>query len=125
MYKFEVASDKNIDKVFLEIGNRLKEKGYAVLSYVDLKQILKEKLGRDFHGYYIMEVCKPGAAMELISTDSDYGLFLPCKIVLEELTPSRTTIKMLLVTEMSKAFLDGSNTAEKYQNEILETVKSI
>lgn len=125
MYKFETVTEKNIDKVFLELGNRLKEKGYAVLSYVDLKQILKEKLGSEFHGYYILEVCRPTAAMELISKNSDYGLFLPCKIVIEEMASGKTSIKMLLVTEMASEFLKEGNDAEEFQAEIIEVVKKI
>jgi uncharacterized protein (DUF302 family) len=125
MYKYETTTEKSIDKVFLELGNRLREKGYAVLSYVDLKQILKEKLGSEFHGYYILEVCRPAAAKELISKNSDYGLFLPCKIVIEEAASARTCIKVLLVTEMASEFLKGGNEAEKFQAEIIEAVKTI
>ena len=125
MYKFEAVTEKNIDRVFLELGKGLKEKGYAVLSYVDLKQILKEKLGSEFRGYYILEVCRPAAAMELISKNSDYGRFLPCKIVLEELPSGKTGIKMLLVTEMASGFLKEGDEAEKFQAEIIDVMEKI
>lgn len=125
MFKYEKIVKLGIDRVFLNISNALKERGFAVLSYVDVKEILKNKLNRDFAGYYIMEVCKPSAANELISINHDYGLFLPCKIVLDETGKDETTIKMLLITEMAEKYLNEGSEAEKYQDEIVSAIESL
>jgi uncharacterized protein (DUF302 family) len=125
MYKYERTLQIGIDRVFLDLTNALKKIGFAVLSYVDLKEIMKNKLKEDFQGYYIMEVCKPSAAKELVTLNHDYGLFLPCKIVLDEKGSNETTVKMLLVTEMASSFLNGGNEAEKYQRELISAIESI
>lgn len=125
MYKFEREIGLDVDKSFLKVSQSLKEKGYVVLSYVDVKEIIKNKFDEDFPGYYILEVCKPAAARELISSNSDYGLFLPCKIVIEG-TDSGSRIKMLLVSEMAGTHLkEDMSRPRSYEMELEEVLKGL
>lgn len=125
MYKFEREIDLDLDKAFLKVSQNLKDKGFVVLSYVDVREIIKNKFGEDFPGYYILDVCKPAAARELISSNHDYGLFLPCKIVIEaEGTKSR--IKMLLVSELASTYLNEDVSRPKsYEEELKEVLNSL
>ena len=125
MYKFEREVDIDVDKSFLKISQNLKEKGFVVLSYVDVKEIIKNKFGEDFPGYYILDVCKPAAARELISSNSDYGLFLPCKIVIEG-KGKGSMVKMLLVSEMAKSYLgEDTSRPRSYEKELEEVLSGI
>lgn len=125
MYKYERDLDISIDKAFLKVSQNLKEKGYVVLSYVDVKEIIKNKFGEEFPGYYILDVCKPLAAKELISSNRDYGLFLPCKFVIEG-DESKSTVKMLLVSEVVSKHLDvDASRPRSFEAELREVIDSL
>lgn len=125
MYKFERELDMEIDKVFLKVTQMLKENEYVVLSYVDVKEILNKNFGEDFPGYYILNVCKPSAAKEMISSNADYGLFLPCKVVLSA-NGKKTSLKMLIVSELVSNYLDADPAVpQKYEKELIEVLKNL
>lgn len=125
MYKYERDLGIGIDKAFLKVSQNLKEKGFVVLSYVDVKEIIKNKFGEDFPGYYILDVCKPAAAKELISSNRDYGLFLPCKFVIEG-DEEKSTVKMLIVSEVASKYLDVDPSKPKnFEAELKEVIDTL
>ncbi len=125
MYKFERIVDLDTEKTFLKISQKLKEIGFALLSYVDVKEIIKNKFGDDFPVYYILDVCKPEAARELIGRNHDFGLYLPCKIVIEG-DGKRSKIKMLLISELAQKYIDEDPGRPRfYENELRMALESI
>lgn len=125
MYKFERDLDMDVDKAFLKVNEVLKEKGYVVLSYVDVKEMFEKNFGDDFPGYYILNVCKPSAARQMIPSNHDYGLFLPCKVVIEA-KEDKSVLKMLLVSELVSNYLDAdASVPASYEKELLEVLKSL
>lgn len=126
MFKLEREVDLDIDKAYLKVSQKLKDAGFVVLSYVDIKEIIMNKFGEEFPGYYILDVCKPAAARELISSNHDYGLFLPCKVTLETKSEGKTTIKMLLVSELAEKYLGADPARPKaYESELREALNSV
>lgn len=58
----------------------LKENRWGVLSDIDVKSILKEKVGADIESYNILDVCNPRLADQALKLNRKAGLVLPCKM---------------------------------------------
>lgn len=124
-YFFEKDTGLDGDSCFAKISSSLRTLGFVLLSYVDMKEILKKNFGTEMEPYYIMEVCKPGAAREMIGRNENYGIFLPCKItVIQKGEGSR--ILLTRVSAMARDYLaDDPSVARKYEDELVQMISSL
>ena len=63
------------------ILSTLKEKGFGLITEIDMKQKLHEKLGVDLMPYKILGMCNPGFAYKAIQAEEKIGTMLPCNIL--------------------------------------------
>ena len=73
----------------------LKEQGFGVLTTIDVKQTLKQKLNRDFRKYVILGACNPPLADRALHTELEIGLLLPCNVIVYELAPGRSAVSAM------------------------------
>ena len=124
MYSFVKDYEYDAEKLFGIIMKKLKDKGYITLSYIDLKQILENNFQEKFNTYYIMNVCKPQAAKELIAENESMGLFLPCKITIYK-TEKGARVSLLRVSTLADQYLNIKSGAVKYENEMIEVLENL
>ncbi|MDP3032426.1 MAG: DUF302 domain-containing protein [Rhodocyclaceae bacterium] len=85
---FEVALDNApYDKAIELVTAALKTEGFGILTRIDVRATLKEKIDADFRPYAILGACNPPLAHRALSHDAQVGLMLPCNVTVEA-TPS-------------------------------------
>ena len=83
-FAFQVNLDQPYQKTLDIVAEALKAEGFGVLTEIDVKTTLKEKLGEDVRPYSILGACNPPLAHKAIESDPLVGLMLPCNITVRE-----------------------------------------
>lgn len=72
------------DQALERTERALQNEGFGIITRVDIRQTLREKLGEEFRNYQILGACNPKAAHEALQLEDKVGTMLPCNVVVQE-----------------------------------------
>jgi uncharacterized protein (DUF302 family) len=81
---FDVKLNVPYDEAISKVTAALKTEGFGVLTCIDVKETLKQKIGVDFRRYIILGACNPALAHRALSANLNVGLLLPCNVTVYE-----------------------------------------
>lgn len=83
------------------IRNSLQEQGFGVLTEIDVKATLEQKIGAVIDGYRILGACSPRHAHRAITAEPHIGVMLPCNVILRDLPEGTEVTAIDPVASMS------------------------
>jgi uncharacterized protein (DUF302 family) len=78
------VTKSSYEEVLAKLPDLLKAEGFGVLTQIDVKETLKQKLGVDFRRYKILGACNPPLAHRALSARLEIGVMLPCNVIVYE-----------------------------------------
>jgi uncharacterized protein (DUF302 family) len=91
-YTLHTSLAADLDDAEERVRAALKEEGFGVLTEIDVRATLQDKLGVEVAGYRILGACNPGLAHRGLQADPDLGALLPCNVVVRDAGDGRTDV---------------------------------
>lgn len=91
-YGIETKLDIPYDEAIEKATAAFKEEGFGVLTEIDVKSTLKEKIDAEFRRYKILGACNPHFAHRALQAEIDIGLLMPCNVVVYEGDDGKTVV---------------------------------
>lgn len=94
-YSFSKKIDVSYEAAIEKVKVALKEEGFGVLTTIDVKETLKNKLSVDFHKYVILGACNPPFAYRTLQAETEIGLLLPCNVIVYENDEGKSVVSAI------------------------------
>lgn len=91
-YHYTRTLDAPMSEAEARVRASLKDEGFGVLTEIDVRATLKEKLDVDVRPYKILGACNPAAAHRALQAEPLIGTMLPCNVVLHDVGDGRTGV---------------------------------
>lgn len=79
---------KIVNAPFADVVARAKaalaERGFGILSEIDVAQTLKAKVGANLAPYVILGACNPHHASRALQVEDKIGVMLPCNVIVRQ-----------------------------------------
>ncbi|MCT4602100.1 MAG: DUF302 domain-containing protein [Marinifilum sp.] len=83
-YYIKRSTNFNFDEAIERITQAVQTEGFGILTDIDVKSTLKEKINVDFKKYRILGACNPSFAYEALQVEDQIGIMMPCNITVIE-----------------------------------------
>lgn len=83
-YHFTTTVSSSFDDAIETVTAALKEKGFGVLTTIDVQKAMKEKIDKDINPYTILGSCNPSYAYKALQSENKIGTMLPCNVVVQQ-----------------------------------------
>ncbi len=80
-YGRTVLVDATVEATVPRVKEAFKQQGFGILTEIDVRATLKEKIGVEVEPYVILGACNPNLAHRALQAEPEVGLLLPCNVV--------------------------------------------
>lgn len=92
-YAISTTIDQPYDTVVAQVRTALGDQGFGILTEIDIKATLKEKMDADVPPQVILGACRPPLALAALQAEPSIGLLLPCNVVVRSIGEQTTVVE--------------------------------
>lgn len=94
-YYINKTTDYQFDEAVDKITMALKDVGFGILTEIDMKATLKNKLDVDRRPYKILGACNPAFASNALNMEEKIGILLPCNVTIIETESGKVDVSIM------------------------------
>lgn len=94
-YGFGIVTPLAFEEAVAAITAAIKQQGFGVLTEIDVRATLKQKLDIEVPPYVILGACNPPLAYNALQREWDLGLLLPCNVIVYANDDGTCTIRIV------------------------------
>lgn len=83
-YYIKRSTNFGFDEAIERVIKAVQTEGFGILTDIDVKSTLKEKINVDFKRYRILGACNPTFAYKAFQVEDQIGIMMPCNITVIE-----------------------------------------
>ena len=101
-YANKTSTSLGFEQAIERVTELLKEEEFGILTEIDVKKTLKEKINVDHKPYMILGACNPPFAHQALVAEELLGVLLPCNVVVWDDGDQRVVAAMepMLMTQI-------------------------
>ncbi|MBN1925262.1 MAG: DUF302 domain-containing protein [Prolixibacteraceae bacterium] len=122
-YLTKIIKDISFEKAEEAVREKLKEQGFGVITEIDVKATLKEKIDKDFRPYKILGACNPHFAFKALLEEDKMGVMLPCNVCIQQKNKSEIEVFTINPLEAMKGI--GSADLDIMASEVYQKMNTI
>jgi len=126
-YFNKTLTNLTFDEVVDKTTQALKEEGFGILTEIDIKTTLKNKLDVDFPNYKILGACNPAFAHKALLAENKIGTMLPCNVIVRETENGSIEVAAVdpIASMISVNNEDLGEIADEVRNKLKKAVDSL
>ena len=124
-YGFSRTVELSFDRAIEKTRAALKEEGFGVLSEIDIKEKLKEKLDVDFRRYTILGACNPPLAYKTLQEEINIGLLLPCNVIVYDSDDAGKSVVAAVDAKSMLSVVGNNATLDQVASEVNERLQRV
>lgn len=126
-YYYSKTLDLPFEEAIEKTTKALKDEGFGVLTEIDIKATLKEKLDIDFKKYQILGACNPPLAHKALTAEDHIGLMLPCNVIVQELDDGKVEVAAVDPVASMQAIENGElgGVAQKVRSLLQKVIENL
>ena len=126
-YYFSKVLEKDFDEAVRLATQALQQEGFGIITQIDVQDVFKKKLGKEFRRYVILGACNPSIAFEALEIEDKVGTMLPCNVVLQDVGGGRTEVAAIdpVASMQAIANISLKSAAKRVQEKLRQAVERL
>ncbi len=126
-YYFSKVLGKDFDEAVRLTTQALQQEGFGIITQIDVQDVFKKKLGKEFRRYVILGACNPSMAFEALEIEDKVGTMLPCNVVLQDIGGGRTEVAAIdpVASMQAIANISLKSAAKRVQEKLRQAVERL
>jgi uncharacterized protein (DUF302 family) len=92
-YTLSTTVQRGYEETVQAVRESLADAGFGVLTEIDLRAVLKSKLGVEMSPQIILGACRPQLAHQALQADPSIAALLPCNVVVRGIDDATTIVE--------------------------------